>query len=209
MPTTFKKGRVPSLRSLVVADGSPPGTLGSHPTLPPALVRECWQLFDHFCEDAERGLSGLELRKALAAMGLEYTDPQVKDIIFNLSQSHAVKTRNRQNLVQQLKETVRSTTTTAESSGESALHLGFDKFLELLTMTLEDCQPDRELQATFGAMDLDKDGILSATDLQATLRSVLGQEFHLEEVEEMLQEADWDNDKVVTLEDFKRVLDTN
>ena len=29
------------------------------------------------------------------------------------------------------------------------------------------------------------------------------------QIQEMLNEADWDDDKLVTLEDFKNVLDTN
>lgn len=36
-------------------EGSPPSSPkapAAHPTLPPTLLKDCRQLFDHFCEDA-------------------------------------------------------------------------------------------------------------------------------------------------------------
>mmetsp|Transcript_42521 Transcript_42521/g.71847 ORF Transcript_42521/g.71847 Transcript_42521/m.71847 type:complete len:227 (-) Transcript_42521:78-758(-) len=196
-----------------------------HPVLPPALIKECRQLFDHFNSDASLGLSSTELRDALRAMGLEYTENQVKDLMFNLSQSAAVRSRNKQvGLNRGLKSegsaacdtqseaagTVATTTAlTVDSGSVEDFYLSFEKFVELLTITLDDCDKDQEFAAAFQVMDVDQDGVISAADLKATMKSVGAQSLHDEEIQEMLNEADWDDDKLVTLEDFKNVLDTN
>uniref|UniRef100_A0A7S1IUQ2 EF-hand domain-containing protein n=1 Tax=Eutreptiella gymnastica TaxID=73025 RepID=A0A7S1IUQ2_9EUGL len=205
--------------------------------LPRALVQDVRNLFDHFHTDksAILGLSPAELREALRAIGLDYTDNQVKDLIFNLSQSAAVKSRNRQSQKDDhaksrsktdrsvsvaaseapsealTARTARSTASRASSTQavEAQLFLSFEKFVELLTITLEDCDPQQEFEAAFKVMDLDGDGAIGAADLKTVMQDIASEVYHDEEIREMLIEADWDDDQRVTVEDFKNVLDTN
>lgn len=219
----------------------------SHPLLPPALVKEARALYDHFNTDATEGHQGMnsaELREAMRAMGLEYTENQVKDLIFNISQSPAVRSRNKQSQTQKntlstLKalpekekpvadgscltvpggapseapsrtaKSMRSGRSATEQAGDDKMFLSFEQFIELLTTTLEDCDQTQELEAAFQVMDIDKDGAIGAADLKAMLKQLGSEHFHDEEIQEMLNEADWNDDRQVTFDDFRNVLDTN
>eukprot|EP01062_Namystynia_karyoxenos_P062313 TRINITY_DN55202_c0_g1_i1.p1 TRINITY_DN55202_c0_g1~~TRINITY_DN55202_c0_g1_i1.p1 ORF type:complete len:279 (+),score=78.18 TRINITY_DN55202_c0_g1_i1:83-919(+) len=101
-------------------------------------------------------------------------------------------------------------TTVASASGdrEEAAFLDRRSFLEVLTMTLADSQPERELAMAWRELDTDGDGVLSVADLAKALQG-LGLQQRPEELTESLHQADFDNDGQVSFSDFCKAMDTN
>eukprot|EP01006_Ploeotia_vitrea_P061879 TRINITY_DN79447_c0_g1_i1.p1 TRINITY_DN79447_c0_g1~~TRINITY_DN79447_c0_g1_i1.p1 ORF type:complete len:232 (-),score=28.57 TRINITY_DN79447_c0_g1_i1:80-775(-) len=198
----------------------------NHPLLPDIVVRESKELFEQFSTDG--GMSARQLQNCLKIMGLEYTFNQAKDMIYNLTQTAAVKARNQHNQQQTLTSpqfqsfciddvevaSQASHSTRGVVDPDEGLQLNFEHFLELLTQTLVDSNPDVELLDAFNVMDTDEDGLLSLTDMKVILRKYsehLPTDVNLQddEIQEMLNEVDWDGNGVVSFEDFKHALDTN
>jgi len=63
-----------------------------------------------------------------------------------------------------------------------------------------------ELKSAFAALDLDRDGLLSARELQQVLREQAGEALELAEVEAMIREVDTTGKGKITLADFLAAL---
>eukprot|EP01065_Artemidia_motanka_P022589 TRINITY_DN26792_c0_g1_i1.p1 TRINITY_DN26792_c0_g1~~TRINITY_DN26792_c0_g1_i1.p1 ORF type:complete len:278 (+),score=74.05 TRINITY_DN26792_c0_g1_i1:46-834(+) len=224
-------------------DRTPGNDLTQHPTLSADLCREALSLFDSCGPAPGKGLSVKQLRGLLKDMGLEYTENQVKDLIFRVRQTSSVLKRNTQEterraaLLARTEEencTTPSSDSTApeaqqglrgapsilsgvtahsatSSAGEKEEVAFLDRrgFLEVLTLTLEDCDADEELRSTWTTLDHDGDEVLSAKDLAHALSELSMPQQRLEELHESLHQADFDNDGAVTFPDFCRAMDTN
>eukprot|EP00992_Anisonema_acinus_P013731 TRINITY_DN8898_c0_g1_i1.p2 TRINITY_DN8898_c0_g1~~TRINITY_DN8898_c0_g1_i1.p2 ORF type:complete len:204 (+),score=87.30 TRINITY_DN8898_c0_g1_i1:61-672(+) len=179
-----------------------------HAYIPNALVDRCRTLFEHFNPEADaRGMLTHELAPCLRAMGLEYTENQVKDMMFDCCQSAAV---TRTNLAATASPEV---SPDPDAGADGPLQLSFAQFLDLLGTTLEDCEPRAELDAAFRRLDADGDGVLSVADMRAAFATMANaaelERLRDDEIEEMLNEVDWDDDRRVTFTDFVQVLDSN
>lgn len=65
--------------------------------------------------------------------------------------------------------------------------------------------PEHEMRETFAACDLDGDGFLNAAELHYMMESV-GEMLTDEEVGEMLRDADFDGDGLLSYEEFKDMM---
>eukprot|EP00756_Hemistasia_phaeocysticola_P059101 Hpha_TRINITY_DN3580_c0_g1::TRINITY_DN3580_c0_g1_i1::g.25556::m.25556 len=101
--------------------------------------------------------------------------------------------------------------TSATSGGERDKPAYLDRrgFLEVLTLTLQDSDPEQELRSAWGALDADGDGVLSVSDMTAALAELGMPPQRAEELAESLNQADFDNDGSVTFADFCKAMDTN
>jgi len=73
------------------------------------------------------------------------------------------------------------------SSGGSAgdnEDISFDSFVKLMAARMDETEQQEELRAVFEALDADKDGLISITELKDTLEKVLGEK--LDDIAELI-----------------------
>lgn len=188
----------------------------SHPFLPPALLSKAYTLFHSYCaEDENPPVDGTmsvgTLQQFLTDMAVPMSENQVKDLIFSLRQS-AVFDRTAEGDSEL--PTARTQVTDVSEGPGSDMTLPFELFVQLLTMTMSDCERDKELAQVWKQLDADKDGNLSVKDVQTAVQkySVVDDpisDMTAEEIADMLVEMDLDNDKRVSFDDFNQALTTS
>ncbi|KAJ1687253.1 hypothetical protein LUZ63_018643 [Rhynchospora breviuscula] len=89
----------------------------------------------------------------------------------------------------------------AEMDKDRSGALDFDEFLYMMTAKTG----DEELMKAFRIIDHDKNGKISIRDIQNIARD-LGESFTMEEIREMVQEADENGDGEVDKEEFLRIM---
>ncbi|XP_010650739.1 probable calcium-binding protein CML20 isoform X1 [Vitis vinifera] len=83
--------------------------------------------------------------------------------------------------------------------------IDFDEFVYMMTTKIGERDTKEELMKAFHIIDLDKNGKISATDIQRVAKE-LGESFTANEIEEMIREADQDSDGEVNLEEFMKMM---
>lgn len=85
--------------------------------------------------------------------------------------------------------------------------LDFEEFLAMMAGRLRDTDIVTEVEEAFEHFDKDKNSKLSAEDLAATIAE-LGDKIPMDDVREMIREADLDGDGEVSQDSFKRLMVT-
>ncbi|KAL7231809.1 hypothetical protein ACSBR2_009943 [Camellia fascicularis] len=83
--------------------------------------------------------------------------------------------------------------------------IDFDEFVHMMTAKIGERDSKEELTKAFHIIDQDKNGKISASDIQQIAKE-LGENFSDREIQEMIEEADRDRDGEVTVDDFMRMM---
>uniref|UniRef100_A0A7S1GAP5 Calmodulin n=1 Tax=Bicosoecida sp. CB-2014 TaxID=1486930 RepID=A0A7S1GAP5_9STRA len=95
----------------------------------------------------------------------------------------------------------------AEVDVDGTGKLDFEEFLAMVAGRLKDTDIVGEVEASFDAFDVDGDGKVSAEDLRAYAEK-LGEKLPMDDVREMVGEADLDGDGMISKDSFKRLMVT-
>lgn len=82
--------------------------------------------------------------------------------------------------------------------------LTFDEFVEVVSKGEQETDPTVGLRRTFDALDDDKDGHITVTELKKALDN-FGIASDLSEIEELIKEHDKNNDSMLSFEEFKSI----
>ncbi|KAM7520475.1 hypothetical protein LguiB_019437 [Lonicera macranthoides] len=83
--------------------------------------------------------------------------------------------------------------------------IDFDEFVHMMTAKIGERDTKEELMKAFQVIDQDKNGKISAGDIQRIAKE-LGEHFTDKEIQEMVEEADRDRDGEVNIEEFMRMM---
>lgn len=83
--------------------------------------------------------------------------------------------------------------------------IDFDEFVHMMTAKIGERDSKEELMKAFHIIDQDKNGKISAPDIQRIAKE-LGENFTGKEIQEMIEEADRDRNGEVNVDDFMRMM---
>lgn len=83
--------------------------------------------------------------------------------------------------------------------------IDFPEFLSLMARKMRDSDSEEEIREAFRVFDKDGNGYISAAELRHVMTN-LGEKLTDEEVDEMIKEADCNNDGQVNYEEFVRMM---
>ncbi|CAA2934356.1 caltractin-like isoform X1 [Olea europaea subsp. europaea] len=93
----------------------------------------------------------------------------------------------------------------AEVDKDGSGAIDFDEFCHMMTAKFGERDTKEELMKAFYIIDQDKNGKISAADIQRMAKE-LGERFSDREIQEMINEADQDRDGEVNAEEFMRMM---
>eukprot|EP00290_Baffinella_frigidus_P019623 CAMPEP_0180208554 /NCGR_PEP_ID=MMETSP0987-20121128/10841_1 /TAXON_ID=697907 /ORGANISM="non described non described, Strain CCMP2293" /LENGTH=221 /DNA_ID=CAMNT_0022164787 /DNA_START=58 /DNA_END=726 /DNA_ORIENTATION=+ len=82
------------------------------------------------------------------------------------------------------------------------------QFVHIMTKKMKDCDVISEIKEAFKQLDSDGDRYITKQELKDGLLTLVGRDLRMEEVEEMLREADVDGDGKISQLDFINVLNS-
>nr|CAN68147.1 hypothetical protein VITISV_035664 [Vitis vinifera] len=160
--------------------------------------QEIKEAFDLFDIDESGTIDAKELSLAMRALGFEMTDAVMSislSTIFWKSLISVYVGMGGLQIEQMIKD--------VDKDGSGAID--FDEFVYMMTTKIGERDTKEELMKAFHIIDLDKNGKISATDIQRVAKE-LGESFTANEIEEMIREADQDSDGEVNLEEFMKMM---
>ncbi|KAK6934567.1 EF-hand domain, partial [Dillenia turbinata] len=83
--------------------------------------------------------------------------------------------------------------------------IDFDEFVHMMTAKIGERDSKEELMKAFRIIDHDKNGKISALDIESIAKE-LGEKFTSREIQEMIEEADQDRDGEVNIEEFMKMM---
>jgi calmodulin len=86
--------------------------------------------------------------------------------------------------------------------------IDFKEFLGLMARKMRDTDTEEELIEAFKVFDRDGNGLISNIELQHVMTS-LGENITMDEVDEMIKEADLDGDGYINYEEFVKMIMNN
>lgn len=94
-----------------------------------------------------------------------------------------------------------------EVDTNSSGKIEFKEFLELFAKKLKDPDSEEDLIEAFKMFDKDNNGFISAAELRHVM-TTLGEKLTEEEADEMIKEADMNNDGQINYQEFVKVMMT-
>ena len=83
--------------------------------------------------------------------------------------------------------------------------LNFDEFQLLMSRKVRDADTEEELIEAFRVFDKEGNGLISSSELRHIM-TTLGEKLTEEEVDEMMNEADYNGDGFINYQDFVRLM---
>ena len=83
--------------------------------------------------------------------------------------------------------------------------IDFKEFMCLMVKKMKDNDPEEELQEAFKVFDNDQNGYINSHELRHAMTN-LGENLSPQEVEEIVKEADLDNDQQIDYDEFMKVI---
>ncbi|KAL3818768.1 hypothetical protein ACJIZ3_004673 [Penstemon smallii] len=93
----------------------------------------------------------------------------------------------------------------AEVDKDGSGAIDFEEFCHMMTAKFGERDTKEELMKAFNMIDKDKNGKISAADIQRIAKE-LGENFTEKEIQDMIDEADRDGDREVNAEEFMRMM---
>ena len=84
----------------------------------------------------------------------------------------------------------------------------FEEFVDVMLRKVKTHEAEEELREAFKIFDVDGNGFISARDLRQSMTK-LGERLSNEEVDEMIREANFDNEGEINIEEFIMMLTSN
>ncbi|NXY91894.1 CALMS protein, partial [Alcedo cyanopectus] len=92
-----------------------------------------------------------------------------------------------------------------EADGDGSGTVDFGEFLSLMAGRMREAEGEEEIREAFRVFDKDGNGYISAAELRHVMTN-LGEKLTDDEVDEMIKEADCNNDGQVNYEEFVRMM---
>jgi calmodulin len=96
----------------------------------------------------------------------------------------------------------------SEVDKEGSNAIDFPEFVNLMARKMKDTDSEDEIKEAFKVFDKDGNGFISATELRHVMTN-LGEKLTDEEVDEMIREADEDQDGQINYEEFVKMMMAN
>ena len=93
----------------------------------------------------------------------------------------------------------------AEVDDDGSGEIEFDEFCEMMARKMNECDADEELKQAFDMFDTDGNGFVTKDELKIVMEK-LGEKLSSVEIDEMISEADTDNDGQVNWEEFRVMM---
>ena len=93
----------------------------------------------------------------------------------------------------------------SELNSSSVNEIDFPNFVSLMTRKMRDIETEEELKRVFKEFDKSGKGYVTTEDLKS-MCEVSGERYTVEELNEMITEADVDHDGVLNYDDFVRMM---
>lgn len=93
-----------------------------------------------------------------------------------------------------------------DANGSGSVEFG--EFVDLMTRKVKSKEAEEELREAFEIFDIDGNGFITSRDLRQAMTK-LGERLSNEEADEMIREADFNDDGEINIEEFIVLLTSN
>ena len=144
-------------------------------TLSEEMISEFKEIFSLFDTSGDSTIAAKNLKEVLMCLGQTITQEELDELMYE----HEI-----------------------DATGDG--RVGFVEFLNLMGRKMKETKEVDRMREIFNVFDKNKDGFISASEIQCVMTS-LGETLTEDEVNEMLKEADRDLDSHISFEDFSQL----
>ena len=144
-------------------------------TLSEEMISEFKEIFSLFDTSGDSTIAAKNLKEVLICLGQTLTQEELDELMYE----HEI-----------------------DATGDG--RVGFVQFLNLMARKIKETKEVDQMREIFNIFDKNKDGFLSASEIQCVMTS-LGETLTEDEVNEMVKEADRDLDSHISFEDFSQL----
>ena len=145
-------------------------------TLSEEMISEFKEIFSLFDTSGDSTIAVKNLKEVLICLGQTLTQEELDELMYE----HEIDT-----------------------TGDG--RVGFVEFLNLMARKIKETKEVDQMREIFNVFDKNKDGFISASEIQCVVTS-LGETLNEDEVNEMVREADRDLDSKISFDDFSQLL---
>ena len=144
-------------------------------TLSEEMISEFKEIFSLFDTSGDSTIAAKNLKEVLICLGQTLTQEELDELMYE----HEI-----------------------DATGDG--RVGFVEFLNLMGRKMKETKEVDRMREIFNVFDKNKDGFISASEIQCVMTS-LGETLTEDEINEMVKEADRDLDSHISFEDFSQV----
>ena len=144
-------------------------------TLSEEMISEFKEIFSLFDTSGDSTIPAKNLKEVLICLGQTLTQEELDELMYE----HEI-----------------------DATGDG--RVGFVEFLNLMGRKMKETKEVDRMREIFNVFDKNKDGFISASEIQCVMTS-LGETLTEDEINEMVKEADRDLDSHISFEDFSQL----
>ena len=144
-------------------------------TLSEEMINEFKEIFSLFDTSGDSTIPAKNLKEVLICLGQTLTQEELDELMYE----HEI-----------------------DATGDG--RVGFVEFLNLMGRKMKETKEVDRMREIFNVFDKNKDGFISASEIQCVMTS-LGETLTEDEINEMVKEADRDLDSHISFEDFSQL----